>query len=123
FVVRGWSRSEGFAELGSDVSLNQRIGTMRAAVAMFLDHPLTGVGLGNSVVAWPLYAPPDVWTRGALVTHNTPLQTLSETGLGGFLFFSFFVGWALYDAHKIKICSPYRGRSRLGSALEISLWG
>jgi O-antigen ligase len=81
FASRYWSRGEDFSQLNGDVTVNQRLATTQAGFDMFLDHPLTGVGFGCSVVAWPLYAPEGVYSRGALVTHNTFIQALSETGL------------------------------------------
>src|SRR5207253_1003689 len=64
-----WSRGEDFHGLEGDVSFRQRLATSEAGLAMFADHPILGVGLGCSVIAWPLYAPHDLYSRGALVTH------------------------------------------------------
>jgi hypothetical protein len=52
---------------------------------MFLDNPIFGVGAGCSLLGWPLYAPPNLDFRGALVIHNTLVQTLAEVGLFGFI--------------------------------------
>jgi len=71
-----WSRGEDFSGLKGDVSFRQRLATSVAGLSMFADHPLLGVGLGCSVIAWPLYAPNDLYSRGALVTHNTVIQPL-----------------------------------------------
>ena len=54
-----WSRGEDFSGLKGDVSFRQRFATSEAGLEMFADHPLFGVGLGCSVIAWPLYAPKD----------------------------------------------------------------
>jgi O-antigen ligase len=120
---RFWTRSEDFSHLNGDVSFQQRLATSRAGLAMFADHPLLGVGLGCSVIAWPLYAPEDLYTRTALVTHNTFIQPLAETGLAGFLPFIFFIGFGLYHAHKLALGSSGNGLPNLGAGLEISLWG
>ena len=88
---------------------------------MFLDHPLTGVGFGCSVVAWPLYAPQGLYTRGALVTHNTFIQALSETGLLGFVPFVILIGVGLYQMRKLAVgCTTH---TDLGAAIEVSIWG
>jgi O-antigen ligase len=124
FVTYGWTRDEGFRGLSSDAGVQERLATMEAGLAMFTDHPLTGVGLGCSVIAWPLYAPQDFHTRW-LVVHNTFIQALSETGLFGFLSFTFLVGAALYRGHSISRNFAERDpqAARLGLALEIALWG
>jgi putative inorganic carbon (hco3(-)) transporter len=120
---RFWTRSEDFSHLNGDVSFRQRLATSRAGLAMFADHPLLGVGLGCSVIAWPLYAPQDLYTRTALVTHNTFIQPLAETGIAGFLPFILFIGFGLYYARKLALESPDNGVANLGAGLEISLWG
>jgi len=120
---RFWTRGEDFSHLNGDISFRQRLATSQAGLAMFADHPLLGVGLGCSVIAWPLYAPEDLYTRTALVTHNTFIQPLAETGLAGFLPFIFFVGFGLYHARKLALGSSDNGLTNLGAGLEISLWG
>jgi len=120
---RFWTRSEDFSHLNGDVSFRQRWATSQAGLAMFADHPLLGVGLGCSVIAWPLYAPADLYTRTALVTHNTFIQPLAETGIAGFLPFILFVGFGLHYARKLAVESSSNGLANLGAGLEISLWG
>lgn len=123
FASRFWSRDEDFKNLNGDGSFQQRIATSQAGIAMFLDHPLLGVGPACSVVAWPLYAPKGLYTRGALVTHNTFIQALSETGALGFLAFMFFVGIAIYRAGKLASHSLKPDLAHLASGLQIALWG
>jgi O-antigen ligase len=123
FAGRFWTRSEDFSHLNGDVSFQQRLATSQAGLAMFADHPLLGVGLGCSVIAWPLYAPEDLYTRTALVTHNTFIQPLAETGLAGFLPFVLFIGLGVYYARKLALQSSHSGLANLGAGLEISLWG
>jgi putative inorganic carbon (hco3(-)) transporter len=118
-----WSRGEGFQNLNQDVSFQQRLATSQAGLAMFADHPLFGVGLGCSVIAWPLYAPQGLYTRGALVTHNTFVQALGETGVFGFAAFILFVGFGLYHARKLALESPGTALSNLSSGIEIAIWG
>ncbi|MCX6624263.1 MAG: O-antigen ligase family protein, partial [Acidobacteria bacterium] len=120
---RFWSRGEDFKNLNEDVSFRQRLATSQAGLAMFVDHPLLGVGLGCSVVAWPLYAPEGLYTRGALVTHNTFLQALGETGATGFIPFILLVGFSLYRARKLALESEEPGMANLGAGIEIAIWG
>jgi O-antigen ligase len=120
FASRYWSRGEDFSHLDNDVSFQQRIATSQAGWGMFLDHPLTGVGLGCSVIAWPLYAPEGLYTRGALVTHNTIIQVFGETGLLGASAFLLFLAFGIARARRVSQREESRG---IGVALETSLWG
>jgi O-antigen ligase len=121
FASRYWSRGEDFSQLNGDVTVNQRLATTQAGFDMFLDHPLLGVGFGCSVVAWPLYAPEGVYSRGALVTHNTLIQALSETGLLGFIPFVVLIGVSLHQMRKLALRTTTT--RDLGSAVEVSIWG
>jgi O-antigen ligase len=120
---RNWTRNENFSNLNGDLSFQQRFATSEAGLAMFADHPLLGVGLGCSMIAWPLYAPEDLYTRTALVTHNTFIQPLSETGILGFIPFILFIGFGIYYARKLALASPGTSVNYLGAGLEIALWG
>ena len=125
-TARFWSREEGFTGVSQDLTFQQRIATIRAGLQMFLDYPLLGVGIGCSVVGWPLYAPENLYTRGSLVNHNTFVQALAETGIAGFVPFIVLLSSSLYHARKLsRACSRAgdEGGARLASALEISLWG
>jgi putative inorganic carbon (HCO3(-)) transporter len=117
---RHWSRGEDFSQLNDDVSFQQRIATSQAGFQMFIDHPWLGVGPGCSVVAWPLYAPQGLYTRGALVTHNTIVQVFSETGILGAAPFLFLIGFGLYQARRLGLKS---NTVNLGIAIEVAIWG
>jgi O-antigen ligase len=117
---RYWSRGEDFSQLDNDLSFQERIATSQAGMGMFLDHPLLGVGLGCSVIAWPLYAPEGLHTRGALVTHNTIVQVFGETGLLGGAPFLLFIGFGLYRARKLARHPSLRN---LGIGVEVAIWG
>src|SRR5262249_21292390 len=78
------------------------------------DHPILGVGIGCSIVAWPLYAPKNLYSRGSLITHNTVIQPLAETGIAGFMTFSLFICLSLYYARRLAFFGP---------PLEAALWG
>jgi len=118
-----WTRSQGFSDIQDDSTFEMRIATSQAGLEMFRDHPLLGVGPGCSVVAWPLYAPPGIRTRGALITHNTFIQALSETGFPGFLAFFSFVGFAIWKARKLRLRRSSGNVGTLANGLEIAIWG
>jgi O-antigen ligase len=120
FASRFWSRGEDFSQLNGDATVQSRLATTQAGFNMFLDHPLLGVGFGCSVIAWPLYAPQGMYTRGALVTHNTFIQALSETGLLGFVPFVALIGVGLYQMRKLALGTAH---TDLGAAIEVAFWG
>jgi O-antigen ligase len=116
-----WNRNEGFKDISKDTTFNQRIATIKAGIAMFEAHPLLGVGPGCSIVAYPLYVPPEAHCgcELQLVIHNSFIQALSELGILGFTAFTLLLGWSLLDARRMQRgpMAPYAG------ALEIALWG
>ena len=121
-----WSRGEGFSNLQEDTNLQERMTTYKVALAMYSDHPLLGVGINCSSVAWPLYAEAtQLKNHKWLITHNTFLQALSETGTFGFLFLVSFFGAVIYRAWRGGRSNiPGReGVSELMAALEIAFWG
>lgn len=77
----------------------ERLNRWTAAVAMLREHPLTGVGYGCYVDAYPSYKRRAAGTEQSTIrmgVHSEPLKLLSETGLPGFLaaFWLFgTVGW------------------------------
>jgi O-antigen ligase len=96
-----WKRDAGFESLGEDVTVNQRLITVKAGLEMFADHPLLGVGAGCSVVGFATYAPGGVLTHKALMVHNTFVQVLAETGLLGAVPYLLLFGSALLGAHRL----------------------
>ncbi len=77
-----------------DVGLTVRIRLVREAVALWLDHPWLGAGLGGFLQEQTRHHSSD--QAGIHVNHNTALWLLSETGVLGFgIFFGFFVTCAL----------------------------
>lgn len=67
---------------------------IRSGVAMWLDNPVTGVGLGGYAVAmngpYRDYIPPDRRKASIVLLHTDVVRTLAETGLVG------FVGWLAF---------------------------
>jgi O-antigen ligase len=64
-------------------SLTYRLELLRGAWQMFLDHPWSGVGLGNSYFKMPAYT----FINRNWWVHNTYLEILAEVGIFGFTFF------------------------------------
>jgi O-antigen ligase len=125
FVLLFWSRQEGFTNL-SDFTFNQRLVTIRTGIDMFLDDPLTGMGIGGSVAAFKKYAPPDLQFAGALKIHNTFVESLSEVGFFGCAFYVLFVASGIYQARKRAHEFATSGPAALAPVLEgveIALWG
>ena len=120
-----WQRKDDFKDLRRDTTVNQRIATMKAGIAMFVDRPLTGVGPGCSMVAYPLYVPKEAHCgcQDQLVIHNAFIQVLSEMGLLGFLPFIVFLGLTIYQ---LRIASQRAGTAPIAqytAGLEVALWG
>ena len=93
FKERWFELSNPTAKNEVDLSTRQRLGENLAAVQMFEDHPLLGVGPGNFEVQYLRYAP-----RIALDTreeprqaHNLYLEVLAERGVVGALVFTIFM--------------------------------
>jgi putative inorganic carbon (hco3(-)) transporter len=122
-----WNRKDNFDDLGKDTTVNQRIATIKAGFAMFLDKPVLGVGPGCSMVAYPLYVPKDAHCgcQDQLVVHNAFMQVLSEMGAIGFVVFMAFLGITIFQLWRIQ-----RQRTRAegplveyATGLELALWG
>ena len=84
--MAAWARFGGFAFFGTarlaetDIS-GSRFGIWRNTLALILEHPWTGVGLGNFNFAWTLtpfpVRPPAFFDHA----HNLPLHLAAELGL------------------------------------------
>jgi putative inorganic carbon (hco3(-)) transporter len=70
---------------GEDVSARGRVDAWRTGLNMAAERPLTGVGAGAFVVAYPTFAPGDAGP--ARTEHNTFIQLLAEVGIPGLLAF------------------------------------
>ncbi|MGZ3426728.1 MAG: O-antigen ligase family protein [Polyangia bacterium] len=81
-----WShRTQSATAFGEDVSARGRIDAWRTGVNIAKERPLTGVGAGAFMIAWPEFAPGDA---GEVRTqHNTFIQLLSELGIPALLLF------------------------------------
>jgi O-antigen ligase len=82
-----------------------RIAMWRGALRMVRDHPLTGVGYGTFVRAWPAYHT-EPGLEGKPTAHNVFLNFAAETGLLGATAFLAVVGagmaalWNRLNAHR-----------------------
>ncbi len=72
-----------------DVSAMGRVATNYAAINMFKQNPIMGVGAGNFNNVFLAYTPPEYlkWVEEGKSIHNIMLQVASETGLLGLAFF------------------------------------
>jgi O-antigen ligase len=116
-----WQRSQSFNDISHDSTVKERIGTFIAGFRMFEDNPLTGIGPGCSMFAYPLYVPPELncGCQSQLVVHNTFIQILSETGILGFVPFMVLMGLSVLQAWRLQ-----KGALSLdAAALELAFWG
>jgi putative inorganic carbon (HCO3(-)) transporter len=77
-----------------------RINVWRSAWAMFVDHPVSGVGLDNFLYAYRgRYIQPEAWQDPDLPhAHNVFLDALTRTGLLGLAALLWMLGAVLYLA-------------------------
>ncbi|MBM4401655.1 MAG: O-antigen ligase family protein [Candidatus Cloacimonetes bacterium] len=73
------------------LSIERRLELGQAAIAMFRDHPLLGVGLGNFIPNLEKYLVVSGQGRFLQPVHNVPLLILAETGVVGFAAFFLFL--------------------------------
>lgn len=69
-------RSRTIVEYEGERSAEGRLQAWRAGIKMILDHPVTGVGPGNFMTAFPDYS-----YERVRVSHNTFFQLASESGI------------------------------------------
>jgi O-antigen ligase len=89
-----------FSSLQSlEVTTAKRVSMMQDTWRIFLDHPLTGTGLGTIQVVFPPY---ESLYDGKIVNHahNDYLEALAETGLVGGLCCAWFIGVLLTESLK-----------------------
>jgi len=102
---------------GEDVSERGRIDAWRTGMEMAKERPMTGVGAGAFVIAWPSFAPGDVGE--ARTEHNTFVQLIAELGIPGLLMFlgAFFAGvFGVSRAARVPALEPYARGVQCGLA-------
>jgi len=81
-------------------SNSERLLMWHSAWNIFLDHPITGVGLGNyEKVYLEQYISPDAKERQGHA-HNNFLQVLADRGIIGFLGLNYLFGYILYSSYR-----------------------
>ncbi|MBU0533505.1 MAG: O-antigen ligase family protein [Candidatus Omnitrophica bacterium] len=86
----------------STQSIAERLKTWKAAINMFVDHPVFGIGLCQFQNSYKTqYAPSDAIRRDLPGAHNNFLQFLSETGLLGISGFLVMVGYLLFSLSRL----------------------
>ena len=123
FTTFFWTRDAGFNDLRNDFTVHQRLETIQSGLKMFADHPFFGVGIACSIVAFPLYASANIDFRGALVTHNTIVEALGETGFVGFACFITLMAVAIIHARKLQTAAESSHLAGYGAAFEGSMVG
>lgn len=93
----------------------ERMTHWQAAWAMFLEHPLTGVGAGNFSVAFPLYSPHPLFRIARGHAHNYYLHVLAELGLPGFVTYLALLGIVF----SVSIATVRRSKSGFDRALAL----
>jgi probable O-glycosylation ligase (exosortase A-associated) len=110
-------RAESSVSHGEDVSARGRVDAWRTGLNIAEERPLTGVGAGAFVIAWPTFAPGDAGP--ARTEHNTFVQLLAELGVPGLLLFlgAFAAGvLGVSRAAKLPALSPYARGVQCGLA-------
>jgi O-antigen ligase len=94
-------------------TMGLRYALWEAAIRMFKEKPVTGVGIGMYRFLVPLYSQDLPFIRGRSIwVHNTYIQILVETGFVGFiLFFGMFIN-AFFNFLKAKF-PPEDERNKL----------
>lgn len=76
-------------------SVVTRVAYLSASWRMFLDHPLTGVGLGAFPAVYPAYGSSSSRYERVEQVHNDYLQLLTDGGIVAGSILLLFVGWVL----------------------------
>jgi hypothetical protein len=58
-----------------------------------------------------------------LVTHNTFIQAIGETGAIGCVPFLLFLGFGLYHVRKLARVTVLPGLATLSAGIEFAIWG
>lgn len=121
FVAGGWNLPS------ADASLSERSRLWRVGALMFIDHPVTGVGMDNYALRYQdYYAQVDpnlpCCPMGA---HALPVRVLAETGVLGLAALTAIVVVALRGVRRVRRRLRDAGREPLWpfDAIEIGLLG
>ena len=112
----------------NEYSIRGRAGAIQAAIAMFLDHPITGVGREN----YPLYqlqyleGSSLAYKSQGIPPHDLYLEIAAEHGLIGLAFFAGFflgLGRALWEARRRFLAVADADGAALAAWLAIMVGG
>lgn len=120
-------RTEEATAYGEDMSARGRIDAWRTGVEMAKQRPLTGVGAGAFMIAWPEFAPGDA--IGVRSEHDTFIQLVAELGIPGLLLYCFALAAAVLGLGRAgKLHGPLSPFARgiqcgLAGFAVCSIWG
>jgi O-antigen ligase len=89
-----WRRQSTLGHLEEDESVQGRENAWKVLGVVLEERPLTGVGGGAFLAAWPRYAPLEAGGH-RYVVHNLLFEVVGELGVLAFLLFAAFTAWAL----------------------------
>ena len=90
-------RAKSAIEVEQDSSVQARFNSWEAGIKMAMKHPITGVGIGNFVKAYPDYA-----DTKPFVAHNTIIQFAAECGVVAGLMYLFLCSGIFLNIFKYK---------------------
>jgi putative inorganic carbon (HCO3(-)) transporter len=90
-----WQRSRTLTHLDDDESVQGRENAWKVLGVVVEERPLTGVGGGAFLAAWPRYAPLEAGGH-RYVAHNLLFEIVGELGVLAFLVFAAFAAWTLW---------------------------
>jgi O-antigen ligase len=95
-----WRRSTTLAHLEEDASVQGREHAWQVLGVVVAERPLSGVGAGAFLAAWPRYAPLEAGGR-RYVAHNILLEIVGDLGIPAFVLFAAFAAWMLWSIWRI----------------------
>src|SRR5438093_596581 len=99
----GWFGASRVNPTPANWAVVERMAHWQAALRMYLDHPLVGVGPGHYALAYPAYRVNDFWLDPLGHAHNLYLNLMAEMGFLG------IVGYlTLVHAWVVAIVRRYR---------------
>jgi putative inorganic carbon (HCO3(-)) transporter len=112
---------------GVDESARGRLDAWRTGMNIVRERPLTGVGAGAFMIAWPEYAPGDAGMVRS--EHNTFVQLVAELGLPALLLFGLALAAGVLGVSRTSRSdgrlAPYARGVQCGLAgfAVCSIWG
>jgi O-antigen ligase len=112
----------------TDPSLVGRIAAAQIGLAMFEDHPVTGIGAGNFETVEPQYIRrPGITNPGMIIApHNLYLEIAAEQGIVGLTAWALFYAGAVFVALRAALLSRRLARDGwylLAASIAVALAG